>query len=218
MSGPTHTPLASTAMEAAREITHTQAHLLKALGRNITKDWFDNETGCLSAIIQKHFQPLLAKVEGEREAATLRADCLQKEVTAWTEWREKQPWLAEIRSYQDQLTALRADLVAAKEERDALKYWKASALEVESTWDCQAVGKLIGATLGSSIRPQIQPAIEKLKADLAAKEAALNQALKKLRHVKKETENGVVYWETYAFESELLAIEARASRADKGGT
>lgn len=46
-----------------------------------------------------------------------------------------------------------------------LRAWKESVLEVESRWDCQAVGKLLGLTLGSEIRPNIEPKIRELLAE-----------------------------------------------------
>lgn len=45
---------------------------------------------------------------------------------------------------------------------DDLEAWKVAQLVVESQWDVQAVGRLIGCELGTDIRPQIQPAIEYL--------------------------------------------------------
>lgn len=52
------------------------------------------------------------------------------------------------------------------EDYDQLRAWKDSALAVERSWDCQAVGKLLGIPLGSDIRSQIEPAIRALIARL----------------------------------------------------
>ena len=52
-----------------------------------------------------------------------------------------------------------------------LERWKAEQLEVEASWDPQAVGRLIGLPLGYPIRPSIQAAIEDLQANVAALEA-----------------------------------------------
>lgn len=56
-------------------------------------------------------------------------------------------------------------------ELNDLTRWKAKALEVERSWDPQAVGKLLGMTIGTPIHQNIQPAIEKLLARLAAERA-----------------------------------------------
>jgi hypothetical protein len=48
------------------------------------------------------------------------------------------------------------------EERDDLKRWKEEMLQVESEWDCQKVGKLLGIGLGQSIRKNIEPKIRDL--------------------------------------------------------
>lgn len=47
-----------------------------------------------------------------------------------------------------------------------LKSWKEEMLYVESTWDCQAVGHLLGLTLGDNIRANIQSSIEALQAEV----------------------------------------------------
>jgi len=47
-----------------------------------------------------------------------------------------------------------------------LERWKQEQLEVESTWDDQAVAKEIGLTVGKSIRPAILPFIQETKAKL----------------------------------------------------
>jgi hypothetical protein len=61
------------------------------------------------------------------------------------------------------------------EEYDAeiarLTEWKRSALEVESSWDCQAVAKAIGVPLGGDIRKHILPyLLEKQKENAALRE------------------------------------------------
>ena len=55
-------------------------------------------------------------------------------------------------------------------EREAveLRAWKDSAQRVESEWDAQAVGKLLGVPLGESIRANIQPRITAMLAALEA--------------------------------------------------
>ena len=53
-----------------------------------------------------------------------------------------------------------------KSDLDTLAAWKESALAVEASWDCQAVGKLLGIPLGSDIRAGIEPGIRALLARL----------------------------------------------------
>lgn len=50
-------------------------------------------------------------------------------------------------------------------EVSRLKAWQDEQLAVESSWDAQAVAKLLGVPLGGDIRKAIQPAIERLKAE-----------------------------------------------------
>ena len=51
------------------------------------------------------------------------------------------------------------------EENARLEAWKREAIAVESTWDVQAVGKLIGTPLGGDIRAGVQPYIEGLQSE-----------------------------------------------------
>ena len=62
-------------------------------------------------------------------------------------------------------------LVTRTAERDAAQAWKDSQLLVESEWDPQKVGKLLGVAWGASIRRNIEPKIAELlttNADLLA--------------------------------------------------
>jgi hypothetical protein len=71
----------------------------------------------------------------------------------------------------------RAKLVdALAEQCDELQQWKDSAMQVESSWDAQSVGKLLGFALGSAIRPQIEPAIR----EIIKQRDALAEALRNL--------------------------------------
>ena len=49
-----------------------------------------------------------------RHAADTRAHCLQQEVDRWVKWREEQPWLAEIHSYQQQVKSLTDEVARLK--------------------------------------------------------------------------------------------------------
>lgn len=59
----------------------------------------------------------------------------------------------------------------------ALQAWKQSQLEVEASWDDQAVGKELGVQLGQPIRPAILPGIIKLKQQVATLEDFWDSAL-----------------------------------------
>ena len=48
------------------------------------------------------------------------------------------------------------------DERDELKKWKEDMLLVESEWNNQKVGELLGIGLGQSIRKNIEPKIREL--------------------------------------------------------
>lgn len=65
-------------------------------------------------------------------------------------------------------------------ERDELARWKKEALLVESRWDCQKVGKLLGLRLGEDIRPNIELKIRELLDARHQVETRLNDALAEL--------------------------------------
>ena len=69
-----------------------------------------------------------------------------------------------------------ADLTA---ERDKLTQWKREMMDVENSWDAQAVGHALGTKWGSAIRSQILPGIEALKAELARLRRLLEAAEEK---------------------------------------
>jgi len=58
---------------------------------------------------------------------------------------------------------LLSDVAAVQEELTQLRAWKESAMQVESEWDSQAVGKLLGIPLGASIRKNIAPKIKAMQ-------------------------------------------------------
>ena len=66
-----------------------------------------------------------------------------------------------------QLTDLQESYSKLNDEVIELRGWKRAALQVESQWDEQAVGRALGFTLGCNIRPRILPAILELKQHLA---------------------------------------------------
>jgi len=77
------------------------------------------------------------------------------------------------------------NIEALTERVNELGRWKQEQLQVESTWDCQAVAKEIGLTVGESIRPAILPFIQEMKSELAAAEARislLEDALAEIYH------------------------------------
>ena len=61
--------------------------------------------------------------------------------------------------------------VSAASKIAALQRWKDEALEVEVSWDCQAVGEAIGIPFGGSIRKGILPFILKQEARIKELEA-----------------------------------------------
>ena len=67
-----------------------------------------------------------------------------------------------------------------------LREWKRQQLEVESQWDCQKVGKLLGVPIGAHVRPHIEPKIAKLirerneaREQLASEKATRNAIIAK---------------------------------------
>lgn len=68
--------------------------------------------------------------------------------------------------YADLVSELRLfEMVATSAAADAiedLQSWKNQMIELQSTWEVQAVGKLLKLPLGANILPAIQPAIEAL--------------------------------------------------------
>lgn len=59
-------------------------------------------------------------------------------------------------------TDMRALLREAAAALSRLEQWKAEALEVERSWDAQAVAKLLNLKPGDDIRAGIKPGIERL--------------------------------------------------------
>ncbi len=80
---------------------------------------------------------------------------------------------------QAQQAVSKIDVLTA--ERDRLARWKREQMEVESSWDCQKVGELLGIGLGQMIRPQIEPKIRELIAERDALRLALNACKPKLK-------------------------------------
>lgn len=78
-----------------------------------------------------------------------------------------------MKDYADLVKRLReGDLTCINEAADAiadLAWWKADALEVERSWDAQAIANMLGLKPGDDIRAAIQPAIARLSRDLAAR-------------------------------------------------
>lgn len=99
----------------------------------------------------------------EEQVAALQAE-LEEGRRAWAESDEHKN--------ADELREANEKLVG---EIAALQRWKDEALEVEASWDCQAVGKAIGTTLGGNIRKDILPFILKQKARIKELEGALGQ-------------------------------------------
>jgi hypothetical protein len=62
----------------------------------------------------------------------------------------------------DECIELREKLAAMTEERNVLASWKRQMLMVDSEWNPQTVGELLGVTLGQPIRAHIEPKIREL--------------------------------------------------------
>ena len=77
-------------------------------------------------------------------------------------------------------------------ERDELLQWKKETLLVESQWDEQAVGRLLGLRLGDFIKPNIEPKLRQLiKERDEAREVAsgLAKQAERLRKERNESRN-----------------------------
>lgn len=84
------------------------------------------------------------------------------------------------------IEAIVANHARLRAENAELKNWKESMMEIEKSWDEQAVAKLLGIPLGAPIRPAIESAIRKLKegqfaAALREEKAELANLLRRLR-------------------------------------
>jgi hypothetical protein len=70
--------------------------------------------------------------------------------------------LSDVERRVDECIELREKLAAVTEERNDLASWKRQMLMVDSEWNPQTVGELLGVTLGQSIRLHIEPKIREL--------------------------------------------------------
>ncbi len=52
----------------------------------------------------------VTQLRRELESAKQRGDIYEKEVITWHKWRAEQPWLAEIQSYEKQVTRMHNEL------------------------------------------------------------------------------------------------------------
>jgi hypothetical protein len=86
----------------------------------------------------------------------------------------------DLRGEVDGLIAMENELAEVTKQRDELQEWKDSAMQVESSWDAQSVGKLLGFAIGSAIHPQIEPAIREIIKQRDALAEAGNQLLDSL--------------------------------------
>lgn len=78
---------------------------------------------------------------------------------------------------------LKAKLSEIEKQRDEMKYWIESQKQVESEWNPQEIGRLLGLPIGSSIRAALMPAIQALikeRDEAQAKCAEMREALDKL--------------------------------------
>jgi len=108
--------------------------------------------------------------------------------------------------YADELFVTASDAKQIEEERDALKaeniklaIWKEATMDVDKTWDPQAVAAELGIGLGQSIRENILPGIKKLKAELA-EYRLIPQTIYRWLRMPISSDTG--YWPRYATRAE----------------
>lgn len=65
----------------------------------------------------------------------------------------------------------REQLAAEQKHRNVLQGWKDEMMSVESQWNPQVIGKLLGMTLGSNIRLELESHIRELLGELVAERA-----------------------------------------------
>ncbi len=119
--------------------------------------WEGNRSDWPSRLVRR------AKVIAAYRKAAVERECnaLREEIVRLKEWNLDRA--GQCACLEQKLATENATLLA----------WKTEQLQVESSWDCQAVGKEIGVTLGHSIRPAILPYLLKVKAELAEAMRAL---------------------------------------------
>lgn len=71
-------------------------------------------------------------------------------------------------------------------EVESLRKWKTEMINLESGWDIQAVGKLLGISLGMSIRANIQSKIEELLSENARLEIMAAEGARQIERLKTE--------------------------------
>lgn len=66
-----------------------------------------------------------------------------------------------------------AEIATLNAELSELREWKRQQLEVESQWDCQKIGKMLGVPLGANIREHIELSVTGLLDHLANHDAEI---------------------------------------------
>jgi hypothetical protein len=69
---------------------------------------------------------------------------------------------AQLAAYLEAANAKVEGYQSIEEKLHGLQKWKDEQMAVESSWDCQAVGKMLGMTMGVEIRREIAPKIAEL--------------------------------------------------------
>jgi hypothetical protein len=105
--------------------------------------------------------------EAQAENARLRQDLRDMEAAPqdWSNITRTEIIEQANQSLEKSILSLKSQLQAAQAENEALKAWKAEAIEVMP--DFHEIGKLIGAKLGSSVSKQIIPFIKEQAATIA---------------------------------------------------
>jgi len=123
----------------------------------------------LEAQRDQTFEQLL-KVEAELEAVKKERDQWHARCASLVMNLPPETVAGDVQRWADEFHNL---LFQLRRERDELATWKRASIQVESMWNPQTVGKLLGMTLGDSIHQNIEPKIRELIAERDALKAKL---------------------------------------------
>ena len=129
----------------------------------------------ISALLDRHLSDWLGSGPDSPCLRERMADAIREAVAAqdklWADGNatlrhERDAAIAHAERARSEYENMNAAYQQLAEQHAELAAWKESALAVEASWDCQAVGKLLGLPLGSDIRAGIEPGIRALLARL----------------------------------------------------
>lgn len=110
----------------------------------------------------------------------------------------------------ESMEALRAENRRLEKELAALQAWKASALEVESEWDSQAIARSLGGLPGQSCRKVIAQRVPELLAEIAALRSQLDQANQQIQEL-----NDRMTTEVKSYMTSIAELRAENRRLEK---